>query len=102
MKGRKVMYTLAEVQANTVGDRALISSRSGKKALRAVWISALCLAVACWAILGMFGVSWIDEPGILHEPLFGLIPISFALLGAAILLAAADILIKVLNIFDHN
>lgn len=61
-------------------------------ALRVCWTLALGLAIAGWAIGGFFGTSEVDVQGVLHEPFFPLIPISFLLLLVAIAMALCDLL----------
>ena len=60
--------------------------------LRKMWVLALCLSVAGWltTALLMDRTSWIGADGVLHEPLFGLIPISFFFLFVAIVLGILD------------
>lgn len=65
--------------------------RSGMPRLRSLWLLTLCLSIACWAALALFGSSRIDTHGILHEPLFGLIPVGFSLLFIALVLVLLDL-----------
>jgi hypothetical protein len=52
---------------------------------------ALCLFIAGGSVtLFLNKTSWIDSDGFLHEPLFGLIPISYFFLLMAIVLALLD------------
>lgn len=73
------------------------SALSGKrKFLRLTWVVALCLSIAGLITLSLFSdkTTWIDSNGFLHEPLFGLIPISFFLFFVAIVLAVLDVALK--------
>ena len=85
--------------ADTINDvsAARNTALSGKrKFLRLTWILALCLSIAGLITLGLFSdkTTWIDSNGFLHEPLFGLIPISFFLFFLAIVLAVLDMALK--------
>ena len=78
------------------------TAMSGKrKMLRLAWVLALCVSVAGFATLALFSDSttWIDATGFLHEPLFGLIPISFFFLLVGLALAAID---AVLTLRKHR
>lgn len=61
--------------------------------LRPAWILSLGLSVAGWAVLALFfnKTSSIDRDGFLHEPLFGLIPISYFFLFLGVVLALLDV-----------
>ena len=63
------------------------------RVLRFMWIVALFLSLAGWALLALFHASstYVDAQGVVHEPLFGLIPISWFLLLAAIGFAVCDL-----------
>ncbi len=70
------------------------TARLGKRNfLRLAWILALCLSMAGWMTSALFldKTTWIDPEGFLHEPLFGLIPMSYFFLFVAIVLAAFDV-----------
>ncbi|WP_219210378.1 DUF3955 domain-containing protein [Variovorax boronicumulans] len=65
--------------------------RSGTPLRRWLWLLTLGLSIACFAVQVLFGTSEIDPHGFLYEPLFGLIPVSLALLFIAIVLVVLDI-----------
>ena len=70
---------------------------SGKRFfLRLVWVLALCLFAVIWTVLGLFPdkTSWIDSDGLVHEPLIGLIPLSFFFLVLGLVLAVFDMALK--------
>ena len=73
------------------GTRSATSPRK-RNFLRPAWILASCLSIVGWLTLALFSdkTSWIDADGVLHEPLFGLIPISFFFLLVAVVLAVLD------------
>lgn len=62
-----------------------------RRAIRCCWILSLVLSLTGWAILGLFATSEVDAKGVLHEPLFPLIPISSALLLLAAVVALVDL-----------
>lgn len=49
-----------------------------RKCLRLFWRLSLCLSIAGGAIVGLFldKTSWVDGSGILHESLWGLVPLA--------------------------
>lgn len=65
--------------------------RSGIPLRRWLWLLTLVLSIACFAVQLLFGTSEIDPHGFLYEPLFGLIPVSLALLAIAIVLSVLDV-----------
>lgn len=65
--------------------------RSGIPLRRWLWLLTLGLSIACFAVQLLFGTSEIDPHGFLYEPLFGLIPVSLALLAIAIVLSVLDV-----------
>lgn len=67
--------------------QATVRARRHMPWLRRLWLLTLVLAVACAVASALFGGAEVDASGMLHEPLFGLIPIGFALLLIALLLA---------------
>ena len=71
-------------------DGTLLSKN--RKILRWVWIVASCLSVVGATVVGLLfnETSWLDADGSLHEPLFGLIPVSYLFFFLAILLGLAD------------
>lgn len=77
---------------NKVSDahRAVLSGK--RKFLRLAWIVMLSLSVICGAIVIVFldKTTWVDADGVLHEPLFGLIPISFFCFFVGAVLALLD------------
>lgn len=79
--------------ANSTGDK-ISTSKTKIGRLRLVWMLTLCLSITGWVILVLFGTSEVDDNGVLHEPLFGLIPISYFLLFVAILLAVVDTILR--------
>ena len=81
---------------NGASDACSTASSGKRKFLRLAWVLALCMSIAGWATLVLFldKTSWIDADGFLHEPLFGLIPISYFFLFVAIVLAVLDIALK--------
>jgi len=56
------------------------------------WVGALCLSVVGAIVLGLFlkQTTWLDANGFVHEPLFGLIPLSYLFLLLAIVLGLTD------------
>lgn len=62
-----------------------------RHAIRFCWILAFFLSITGWAIFVIFETSEVDAHGVLHEPLFPLIPISSFLLLLAIVLAVIDL-----------
>lgn len=70
---------------------ALSARRSGTPLRRWLWLLTLGLSIACFAVQLLFGTSEIDPHGFLYEPLFGLIPVSLALLAIAIVLSVLDV-----------
>ncbi|MDM0090358.1 MULTISPECIES: DUF3955 domain-containing protein [unclassified Variovorax] len=67
---------------------------SGTPPRRWLWLLTLGLSLACFAVQLLFGTSEIDPHGFLYEPLFGLIPVSLALLAIAVVLLALDIVLS--------
>lgn len=63
------------------------------RVLRFMWMVALFFSLAAWTLLALFHASstYVDEQGMLHEPLFGLIPISWFLLLTAIVFGLCDL-----------
>lgn len=82
--------------ANGESDRRSTGSFGKRKLLRLAWILAFCLSIAGWITLALFSdkTTWIDSHGFLHEPLFGLIPISYFFLLVGIVLAVVDMAFK--------
>ena len=71
------------------------SARKSRAPLRRwLWLLTLGLSLACFAVQLLFGTSEIDPHGFLYEPLFGLIPVSLALLAIAVVLLALDIVLS--------
>ena len=58
---------------------------------RWLWLLTLGLSIACFAVQLVFGTSDIDDHGFVHEPLFGLIPVSPALWLITFVLLVLDI-----------
>jgi hypothetical protein len=65
-----------------------------RRALRISWIICLGFSLAGWVVLAIFGTSEVGADGVLHEPLFGLIPISSFLMLIAIVLALGDLILS--------
>lgn len=63
------------------------------RVLRLIWMVALFFSLAGWTLLALFHASstYVDAQGVLHEPLFGLIPISWFLLLAAMVFGLCDL-----------
>ncbi|MEL4073173.1 DUF3955 domain-containing protein [Ochrobactrum sp. GPK 3] len=75
-----------------------------ERALPIVWIIALSMSIAGWLALAMFHdlTTFIDDDGVLHEPLFALIPISYFVLFIAIILGVTDIAMRLLRLIIRN
>lgn len=67
------------------------SPRDGIPLRRWLWLLTLSLSIACFAVQAVFGTSEIDADGFLREPLFGLIPVSLALMLITLVLGVLDI-----------
>jgi len=63
------------------------------KALRKIWIFTLCLSLSGWIAFALFhaATTAMDANGFIHEPLFGLIPVSFVFLLITAVLASFDL-----------
>lgn len=80
----------AEVQG-----RVTVSSH--RKCLRLSWRLSLCLFITGGAIVYLFldKTSRVDDNGILHEPLWGLVPLSVFFMSVAAVLALFDLMLSV-------
>ncbi|ASX26725.1 DUF3955 domain-containing protein [Candidatus Williamhamiltonella defendens] len=67
-----------------------------RKFLRLMWFLMLSFSILGWFVYALFSdkTSWVDTDGFLHEPLFGLIPISYFFALVAIMLALFDLALK--------
>lgn len=81
---------------NGTSDTSHAALSGKRKILRLTWVLALCLSIAGGVTVSLFldKTTWIDADGVLHEPLLGLIPISFFFLFVAIVLAVFDMALK--------
>lgn len=81
---------------NGESDKRNTSSFGKRKLLRLAWVLALFLSIAGWITLALFSdkTTWIDSDGFLHEPLFGLIPLSYFFLLVGLVLAVFDMALK--------
>lgn len=87
----------ARIDATNGGSDIRNTALFGKrKLLRLAWVLALCLSIAGWITLVLFSdkTTWIDSTGFLHEPLFGLIPLSYFFLLVGLVLAVCDMALK--------
>lgn len=76
--------------------RAALSGK--RKFLRIAWIVMLVLSMVGWTIVVLFlnKTSWIDDNGFVHEPLFGLMPLSvFCFIIGAVLALLDGILMLI-------
>lgn len=64
-----------------------------RKLLRTFWVLSLCLFIAGFIAVVLFAdsTSRIDASGLLYEPLFWLIPVSYFFLFSAVILAVFDL-----------
>ena len=71
--------------------------------LRFAWLATFCLATLGLLTLVLFHeeTTWIDNNGFLHEPLFGLVPLSLFFGFAAIVLAIIDAVIAIKTRKNH-
>lgn len=92
------MHKMKKQVSGHVSDQHKVSDThrpalSGKrKFLRRAWIVILGLSMVGWVTLTFFSekTTWIDADGVLHEPLFGLIPMSYLCLFVGAVLALLD------------
>lgn len=64
---------------------------------RIIWILPLCLAVICFVANFMFGQPTLTKDGVLHEPLFFLIPLGFLCLFIALSAAVTQLVVAFLH-----
>lgn len=66
-----------------------------RRILRRTRLAALVIALLMWGGVAVLldKNTWIDEHGLVHEPLFGLIPLGWFFGFLAVVLAVVDLLI---------
>ena len=96
MNKRKQQIAQSGDVPKTQGFQPRTALPSKRLFLRLAWIFSLCLVAVGWTVLSLFSdrTTWIGSDGFLHEPLFGLIPISYFFLLVAIVLAVFDLVLK--------
>ncbi len=77
---------------NKVSDTHCAVLSGKRKFLRLAWVVMLSLSVICGAIVLVFSnkTTWVGDDGVLHEPLFGLMPISALCFFVGAVLALLD------------